>query len=68
MSAVLELEVKSFRKLLKDFAGLTSEVINCSTEQPCFNRSYFYSIGLWQGNSKLIFRISKVVGIKYIVA
>ena len=25
-------------------------------------------IGLWQGNSKLIFRISKVVGIKYIAA
>ena len=44
MSAVLELEVKSFRKLLKDFAGLTSEVINCSTEQPCLNKSYFWFV------------------------
>ena len=68
MSAVFELEVKSFRKLVKNFACLTSEGINCSTEQPCFSRSYFYSIGSWLGNSDLIFRISKVVGIKYIVA
>ena len=43
MNAVFELEVNSLRKLVKDFACLTYQWANCSTEQPCCNKSYFYS-------------------------
>ena len=43
MNAVFELEVDSLRKLVKDFACLTYQWANCSTEQPCCNKSYFYS-------------------------
>ena len=37
-------------------------------EQPRCSRSYFYSNWYVQRNSKLIFRISKVIGINYIAA
>ena len=60
MNAVFKLEVNSFRKLVKDFACLTSE-------GKLFQNNVIV-IGSGQGNSKLIFRIYKVVGTKYIAA
>ena len=67
MNAVLKLEVNSFRKLVKDFACVTSDGKLFHRTAPHCSRSYFYSIiSSWQGNNKLIFRISKFVGIKYI--
>ena len=67
MNAVLELEVNSFQKLVKDFACLALDGKLFHRTAPHCSRSYFYSIiGLWQGNSNLIFRISKFVRIKYI--
>ena len=64
MNAVFELEVNSFRKPVKDFACLTS-VGKFSTEQPyCVAKAISMVIGSWQGNSKLVFRISKVITIK----
>ena len=58
MNAVFELEVNCLRKLVKDFACVTSV-------GKLFHRTIsILVIGSWQGNSKLIFRISKVIRIK----
>ena len=43
MNAVFELEVKSLRKLVKDFACPIHQWANWSTEQPRCSRSCFYS-------------------------
>ena len=65
MNAVFELEVNSFLKTVKDFACLTSEgKYIVPQNSPAVAEAISIVIGSWQGNSKLVFRISKVIRIK----
>ena len=67
MNAVFELEVNSCRKLVKDLACLmTGQIV--PQNSPAVAEAISIVVGMWQGNSKLIFRISQVTGIRYIAA
>ena len=68
MNAVFALEVNSLRKQIKDIACLTSVGKLFRRKLPAVAEAISIVIGSWQGNSKLIFRISKVITIKQIAA
>ena len=69
MNGVFELEVNSFRKLVKDFACLTSVGKLFHRRAPAVEEPIsIVLIGSWQGNSKLIFIIFKVIRIKQVAA
>ena len=64
---MFEIEVNSLRKLVKDFACLTS-VDKTEQNSPSVAEAISIVIGSWQGNSKIVFRISKVIRIKCVAA
>ena len=66
MNAVFELEVNSLRKQVKDYVCLTS--VGKLFHSPVLAEAISIVIGSWQGNSKLVFRISKAIRIKQIAA
>ena len=64
MNAVFELEVNSFRKPVKDFASLSylsGQIV--PQNSPAVAETISIVIGSWQGNSKLVFRITTVITI-----
>ena len=62
MNAAFELEVNSFRKPVKDFACLTVSGQIVPQNSPAVAEAISIVIGSWQGgNSKIVFRISKVI-------
>ena len=69
MNAEFVLEVNSFRTLVKDFACLTvsGQIVpqNSPAVAEAISIVIHWVIGSWQGgNSKIVFRISKVIRIK----
>ena len=64
MNTVFELEVNSLRKPVKDFACLTLVGKLFHRTAPLMQKLFFIDIGSWQGNSKLVYRISTVIRIK----
>ena len=60
------MNVNGLRKQVKDYACLTSE--GELFHSPVLAEAISIVIGSWQGNNKLVFRISKVIKIKQIAA
>ena len=62
MNAVFELEANSLRKLVKDLILLVLHISGqiVSQNSPAVTIAISMVIGSWQGESKLIFEISKV--------
>lgn len=62
---LFELEVNSCRKQVKNFLSFIRG-LTVPQNSPAVAEAIFIVIGFWQKNSKLI-RISKVIGVKFIV-